>query len=343
MNTCMEPVKFSILDLGYIIEGNTIADTFREMAEFARAAESAGFHRYWLTEHHNTPGVCSSATSLLIGHVAAATRTIRVGSGGIMLPNHPPLMVAEQFGTLATLYPGRIDLGLGRAPGSDELTARALRRDPSGADRFPQEILELQALLEPARANQAVVAIPGAGTQVPLWILGSSLFGAQVAAMLGLPYVFASHIAPDVMTEALRVYRAKFRPSAQLSRPYVMVGASVLIADTEAEAQHLFTSSQQNLTNHLRGVQGDMPPPIDDIDSFWTPEEKAYAATRLRYAAVGAPQAVRKSLESLIAETQADEIMAITVAHDPAARRRSLELLGELAPTLARAEQVAAA
>ena len=274
-------------------------------------------------------GIASAATSVTIGYVAGGTETIRVGAGGIMLPNHSPLVIAEQFGTLATLYPGRIDLGLGRAPGTDQTTLRALRRDPMAAETFPQDVLELQALLGPVQPGQVVRAVPGADTNVPLWILGSSLFGAQLAAMLGLPYAFASHFAPDALIPALQVYRETFRPSEQLDRPYAMVACNVIAADTDAEARRLFTSVQQAFTNMMRGTRGKLRPPIDDIETYWTPPEKAQASRMLARSFVGGPETVRKGLEAFIAETAADELIVAAAIYDHEARVRSYAILAE--------------
>lgn len=323
-------IPFSILDLAPVPEGFTPADALRNTLDLAQHAERWGYRRYWLAEHHNMPGIASAATAVVIAHVAAGTRTIRVGSGGIMLPNHSPLVIAEQFGTLASLHPGRIDLGLGRAPGTDQVTVRALRRDPAAAESFPQDVLELQALLGPAQPGQPVQAVPGTDTNVPLWILGSSLYGAQLAAMLGLPYAFASHFAPDALPEALEVYRATFRPSAQLDRPYVMVGANAIAAESDAEARRLFTSAQQQFTRLVRGTRGRLPPPIDDIEAWWTPVEKRHVARMLRYAFVGSAATIRRGIEAFIAETQADEIMFAAAIHDHAARLRSYEILAEV-------------
>ena len=247
---------FSILDLAVVVQGATPGDALRNTLDLAQHAERWGYHRYWLAEHHNMVGIASAATAVVIGYVAAGTRTIRVGSGGIMLPNHAPMLIAEQFGTLESLYPGRIDLGLGRAPGTDQRTLRALRRRPESADAFPQDVLELQALLGPLQPGQAVQAVPGTGLKVPIWILGSSLFGAELAAVLGLPYAFASHFAPDALLPALQLYRAKFEPSEQQARPHAMVGVHVIAAETDAEAQRLFTSPQQQFANLVRGTRG---------------------------------------------------------------------------------------
>jgi len=317
----------SILDLAFVTEGATPADALHHSLDLARHAEQWGYTRFWLAEHHNMIGIASAATSVAIGYVAGGTKTIRVGAGGIMLPNHSPLVIAEQFGTLESLYPKRIDLGLGRAPGTDQLTLRALRRDYSNADSFPQDVLELQALLGPLQADQYVQAVPGTGTNVPLWILGSSLYGAQLAAALGLPYAFASHFAPDELYRAVELYRANFRPSAQLARPHVMVGANVIVADTDAEAWRLFTSPQQAFTNMLRGARGKLQPPIDDIETYWTPREKAQASRMLTCAFVGSPETVRAGLTKFVADTGADEVIVAAAVYAHAARLRSYELL----------------
>jgi luciferase family oxidoreductase group 1 len=323
----------SILDLAFVPEGATAADALAHSADLARHAERLGYRRFWLAEHHNMVGIASAATSVVIGHVAGATSTIRVGAGGIMLPNHSPLVIAEHFGTLATLYPGRIDLGLGRAPGTDQQTVRALRRNPAAADTFPQDVLELQALLGPVQPGQTVQAVPGAGTNVPLWILGSSLFGAQLAAALGLPYAFASHFAPDALEPALAVYREKFQPSEQLERPYAMVGLNVFAADTDAEARRLFTSAQQSFANMFRGARGKLPAPIDDIESYWTPMEKAQASKMLACSVVGSPDTVRDGVRRLVEETGADELIVAAAIHNHAARLRSYEILAEAVTT----------
>ncbi len=326
----------SVLDLAPIPQGSTPGDALRNTLDLARTAEAHGYVRYWVAEHHNMTGIASAATAVVVGHIAAGTRTIRVGSGGIMLPNHAPLVIAEQFGTLDALHPGRIDLGLGRAPGTDGLTLRALRRSHEAADSFPQDVLELQALLAEAAPGQRIRAVPGAGSNVPLWILGSSLFGAQLAAMLGLPYAFASHFAPQALLPALQVYRERFEPSAQLRRPHAMVGANVIVAETDAEARRLFTSAQQAFTNMFRGTRGQLPPPIDDIESYWSPGEKAQAGGMLARSFVGSPDTVRRGLEAYLAETGADEIMAAAAIYDHAARRRSYELLAGVWQSLRR-------
>ncbi len=325
---------FSILDLAPVPEGRTAGDALRNARDLAQHAERLGYRRYWLAEHHNMIGIASAATSVAIGYVAEGTRTIRVGSGGVMLPNHAPLIIAEQFGTLESLYPGRIDLGVGRAPGTDGRTSRALRRDPAAADSFPQDVVELQALLGPARPGQMVQAVPGTGLQVPIWILGSSLFGAQLAAMLGLPYTFASHFAPDALMQALQVYRTRFEPSEQLERPHAMVGVNVVAADTDAEARRLFTSTQQAFTNMFRGTRGKLQPPIDDIETYWSPPEKAQASSMLACSFVGSAATVRRELQAFLARTQADEVMVASAVFDHAARRRSYEILAEVRDSL---------
>jgi luciferase family oxidoreductase group 1 len=324
-------VPLSILDLAPVVQGASPKEALRNTLDLAQHAERWGYVRYWLAEHHNMAGIASAATSVVIGYVAAGTRTIRVGAGGIMLPNHSPLVIAEQFGTLETLYPGRIDLGLGRAPGTDQRTWRALRRDPMSAERFPQDVLELQALLGPPQPAQVIRAVPGANTNVPLWILGSSLFGAELSALLGLPYAFASHFAPDDLMPALELYRERFEPSHQLARPHAMVGVNVIAADTDEAARRLFTSAQQRTTNMLRGTRGELPPPIDDIETYWSPIEKLHASHRLSCSFVGSQERVRRTLERFIAETGADELMVNAAIFDHAARLRSYELLAQLA------------
>ncbi len=323
--------QLSVLDLVPIRSGSTPREALQGSLALARHAERLGYRRYWVAEHHNMTGIASAATSVVIGYLAGGTSTIRVGAGGIMLPNHSPLQIAEQFGTLASLYPDRIDLGLGRAPGSDQLTMRALRRDPSSADTFPRDVQELQAYLGPVRPGQPVQAVPGGGTEVPLWILGSSTFGAQLAALLGLPYAFASHFAPDALDAALEAYRTGFEPSAQLATPYAMAGLNVVVADTDEEARFLFTTMQQGFANLRRGRPGPYPPPIEDIESFWSPAERAQASHMLTYAVVGSPDTVRAGLERFAAQTHVDELMVVSAIYDPDARLRSYELLAELA------------
>lgn len=319
--------RLSILDLAFVPEGATPAEAIRNTLDLAKHAERLGYHRFWLAEHHNMIGIASAATAVVIGYVAAGTRTIRVGSGGIMLPNHAPLIVAEQFGTLETLYPGRIDLGLGRAPGTDQRTVRALRRSVEIADSFPQDVLELQGYLESARDGQAVQAVPGAGLRVPLWILGSSLFGAQLAARMGLPFAFASHFAPTNLLPALQIYRQDFNPSKQLDRPYAAAGVNVFAADTDAQARRLFTSAQQQFTNLIRGTPGQLPPPIDDVESYWTRPEKSHVAGMLTYSFVGSRESVGRSLKEFIGRTGVDELIVASAIYDHAARLRSYEIL----------------
>lgn len=323
-------VQLSVLDLVPVSEGQTPGDALRNAADLARHAEGLGYQRYWVAEHHNMAGIASAATSVVVGHLAAATKTIRVGAGGIMLPNHSPLVIAEQFGTLESLFPGRIDLGLGRAPGTDQRTAQAMRRDMNASEHFPQDVLELQALLGPLQPGQAIQAVPGTGTNVPLWILGSSLFGAQLAGMLGLPYAFASHFAPDALHQALRVYREKFEPSAQASKPYAMVGVNVILADTDAEARRLFTSIQMKFADMFRGARGLMAAPIDDIEAYWTPAEKFQASRMLACSFVGSRETVASGLREFVAATGVDELMVSSAIFDHEARRKSYEMLAEI-------------
>jgi len=328
-------IPLSILDLCPIPQGATASDALRNSLDLAQHAESWGYNRYWLAEHHNMPGIASAATAVVIGYIAGGTKTIRVGSGGIMLPNHSPLVIAEQFGTLASLYPGRIELGLGRAPGTDMPTARALRRDMvSTADNFPQDVQELISYFEEAAPGQEIRAVPGAGLRVPIWLLGSSLFSAQLAAMLGLPFAFASHFAPADMMEALHLYRSRFKPSRQLDRPYAMVGLNAVVAKTDAEAQRHFTSLQQSFTNLRRGRPGQVPPPIDDIDASWSPAEKASASMTLLVSAVGSPETVERGLLKLIEVTKPDEIIVAAHIYDHGARLRSFELLADVHSSL---------
>ena len=323
-------IPLSVLDLVPVRVGDTPADAFRYTLDLARHADEWGFTRYWMAEHHNMTGIASAATSVVIGYVANGTKRIRVGAGGIMLPNHSPLVIAEQFGTLESLFPGRIDLGLGRAPGTDQVTMRAMRRDPRSAERFPEDVAELQAFFGPVTPGQAVRAVPGAGLNVPLWILGSSLYGAQVAAHFGLPYAFASHFAPDALMQALEVYRQYFRPSAQLQKPHAMVGVNVIVADTDEEARRLFTSLQQRFTNMLRNQRGQMSPPIDDIEQYWTPAEKHQVMQMLSCSFAGSRDTVKRLLDAFIEKTGADELMVSGAIFDHAARLRSYELLGEI-------------
>ncbi|HEX6322291.1 MAG TPA: LLM class flavin-dependent oxidoreductase [Vicinamibacterales bacterium] len=323
-------VPLSVLDLVPVVEGATPRDALRNSLDLARHAERLGYRRYWVAEHHNMPAIASAATSVVIGYLAGGTSTIRVGAGGIMLPNHAPLVIAEQFGTLASLHPGRIDLGLGRAPGTDGKTLRALRRSPEDAAHFPHDVQELQAFFAPVEEGQRIQAVPGGGLDVPLWILGSSTYGAQLAAMLGLPYAFASHFAPDALMQALAIYRARFQPSPQLDRPYVMPTINVIAADTDDEARRQFTTIQQAFANIGRGRPALIKPPIDDIEAFWTPEEKLRAGHMLTYSIVGGPAAVREGLRRFIDATEADELMIAATLHDHAARVRSYEIAAEV-------------
>jgi luciferase family oxidoreductase group 1 len=322
-------IPFSILDLAPITEGSDATRAFANTLDLARHAERLGYHRYWLAEHHNMAGIASAATTVLIGHVAGGTSTIRVGAGGIMLPNHAPLQVAEQFGTLGSLYPGRIDLGLGRAPGTDQAAARALRRYYQNADEFPADVVELLGYFEPAQDGQPVRAVPGAGVDVEAWILGSSLFGAQLAAALGLPYAFASHFAPDALEDALVLYRRDFRPSARLAQPHAMLALNVVAADSDADARRLFTTQQQSFVNLRRGRPGLVPPPLasgEDIDAFCTPAEKAGVDRALACAVVGAPDTVRAGIAAFVGRHRPDELLLTANIFDHAARVRSFEL-----------------
>jgi luciferase family oxidoreductase group 1 len=324
-------VPLSVLDLAPIVAGATAADAFANTLDLARHAERLGYRRYWLAEHHNMPGIASAATAVVIGFVAGGTSTIRVGAGGVMLPNHSPLVVAEQFGTLESLYPGRIDLGLGRAPGTDANTARALRRHGDlDADSFPDDVMELQTYFRAVAPGQLIRAVPGAGLNVPIWLLGSSLFSAQLAAALGLPFAFASHFAPDLLMQALDIYRAQFKPSDSLSHPYTMAGVAVFAAETDAEARRLFTSLQQQFVNLRRGRPGPVPPPVDSMDGLWTPAERAGVDHSFAYAIAGSPQTVGRGLERFVAQTGADELMVTAQIYDHAARVRSYEIVADV-------------
>jgi luciferase family oxidoreductase group 1 len=325
------PIPCSILDLVPVTEGSDARRAFVNMIELARRAERLGYRRYWLAEHHNMPGIASAATAVLIGHVAGATTTIRVGAGGIMLPNHAPLQVAEQFGTLASLYPGRIDLGLGRAPGTDQAATRALRRYYQSAEEFPNDVIELLQLFEPVQPGQLVRAVPGAGVEVEVWILGSSLFGAQLAAALGLPYAFASHFAPDMLEQALAVYRERFRPSLRLARPHAMLALNVVVADSEREARRLFTSQQLGFINLRRGRPGLVQPPVDDITTVSTAEERAGVDRALACAVVGTPAMVEQGVKEFVSRYRPDELMITANVFDHAARLRSFELAAGVA------------
>ncbi|HXD37956.1 MAG TPA: LLM class flavin-dependent oxidoreductase [Rhodanobacter sp.] len=328
-------IPFSILDLAPITEGSDAGQAFRNTLDLARLGERLGYRRYWLAEHHNMPGIASAATAVLIGHVAGGTSTIRVGAGGIMLPNHAPLQVAEAFGTLASLHPGRIDLGLGRAPGTDQATARALRRYFDSAEAFPQDVLELLGYFEPAQAGQPVRAVPGAGIEVPVWLLGSSLFSARLSAQLGLPFAFASHFAPDAMDEALALYRRDFTPSARLQQPFAMLGINVVAADSDAEARRLFTTQQQSFIKLRRGRPGLIPPPIDDIETYWTSPEKLMVERALACAVVGDAATVKDGIAAFIARHRPDELMLTANIFEHAARRHSFEMAAAARDALA--------
>ena len=321
----------SILELVRVTQETDARGALDNARDLAAHAESWGYRRIWVAEHHNMPGIASAATSVVLAHLAAGTTTIRVGAGGIMLPNHAPYVIAEQFGTLARLFPGRIDLGLGRAPGTDQITLHALRRPPEAAETFPQDVLELQAFLAPAAPGQRIQAVPAAGTEVPLWILGSSHFGAMLAAELGLPYSFASHFAPDLLIPALEIYRSRFKPSEQLDRPYAMVGVNIIAADSDAAARRLATTQQMSFANIFRGARGLSQPPIDDIESYWSPTEKAQAQRMLARSIIGSPETVRAGIEALVAETGADELIVVSDVYEHPARLRSFELIAEAA------------
>ncbi len=331
-------VPFSVLDLAPIVQGGTAAEAFERARDLARQAERLGFRRYWLAEHHNMAGIASAATAVVIGHVAAGTATIRVGSGGVMLPNHAPLVIAEQFGTLASLFPGRIDLGLGRAPGTDQLTMRALRRGRNhSVDTFPDDVMELLAYFQAAGPEQAVQAVPGAGLEVPVWLLGSSLYSAQLAAALSLPFAFASHFAPELLGDALRVYREEFRPTPQRPRPHAMACIGVFAADTDAEAARLFTSQEQSFMNLRRGRPGPLPPPVDLMAGLWTEAERTMVNQAFREAVVGAPDTVARGLAAFLERTRVDELMVTAAIFDRTARVRSFELVAEVRDQLGRA------
>lgn len=324
-------IPLSVLDLAPVPAGEDAAHALRNSLDLAQHAERWGFKRYWIAEHHNMPGIASAATAVVIGYVAAGTSTIRVGAGGVMLPNHAPLVVAEQFGTLESLYPGRIDLGLGRAPGTDQLTVRALRRDAAGAETFPSDVVELLYYFGADTGQQAVRAIPGAGLNVPVWLLGSSLFSAELAAALGLPFAFASHFAPQYLHQALQAYRTRFRPSEFLERPYVMVCLNVVAAETDAEAAFLFTSVQQAFVNLRRGRAGQLPPPVHDFGASVSVQERRGLEAALGEAVVGARETVQAGIERFMAQTAADELMITAQIFDHAARLRSYEIVAKLA------------
>lgn len=331
-------ILLSVLDLSPIVQGSDAAQSLRNTLDLARHAERLGYRRYWVAEHHNMPGIASAATAVVIGHVAGGTSTIRVGAGGIMLPNHAPLMVAEAFGTLASLYPGRIDLGIGRAPGTDQTTSRALRRTLAGdIDAFPQDVLELMHYFQPVQPGQAVRAVPGSGLDVPIWILGSSLYGAQLAAALGLPYAFASHFAPAEMMEAIALYRARFRPSAQLDKPYVMLGLNIHAAATDAEAKLMFSSHQQAMLNNRLGRPGQLPPPVANFGDTLDAQARLIVEQGLNASVVGSPETVKRGLAEFIGRTQADEIMVNGQIFDHTARLRSFEIAAQIHRELGKA------
>jgi luciferase family oxidoreductase group 1 len=325
-------IAYSLLDLSPVPQGANPARALANTLDLARHAERWGYTRYWLAEHHNMTGIASAATSVVIGHVAQGTKTIRVGAGGIMLPNHSPLVIAEQFGTLDALYPGRIDLGVGRAPGSDQITAQALRRHlDESVDDFPRNVVELLRYFEPSEPGQAVRAVPGEGSRVPVWILGSSLFGAQLAAMLGLPYAFASHFAPELLMEAIEIYRARFRPSSYLNKPHVMAGISMFGAATDREAEYLATSQQQAFANLRRGQPGPLPPPVEDIDAVLSPMEKALVDRSLSCRVVGSPETLRRGFAEFVARTGVDEVMITGNIFDHKKRLESFEIAAQVA------------
>jgi len=330
MKTLSE-IPFSVLDLSPIRQGGNAAESFRNTLDLAQRAERWGFRRYWVAEHHSLPGIASAATAVVIGHVAAGTSRIRVGSGGIMLPNHAPLVIAEQFGTLESLFPGRIDLGLGRAPGGDGRTARALRRHlGNSGDTFPQDLEELRGYFRRGGPGNGVHAVPGEGLTVPIWLLGSSDFSAILAAELGLPFAFASHFAPEFLHEALALYRHHFEPSETLAKPHAMVAVNAFAADSDAEAPRIFTSAQQQFLNLIRGTPGLLPPPVDSMDEFWTPPERAMVERKLACSAIGTPEVVRRKLEAIAASTEADELIVAGQIFDHAARLRSFEIVAGL-------------
>lgn len=320
---------YSLLELASVREGDSVGTTLKNSVAYAQHAEKLGFKRFWLAEHHNMEGISSSATSVLIGHIAGKTQTIRIGSGGVMLPNHPPLVIAEQFGTLESLYPGRIDLGLGRAPGTDPITARALRRDGLGAEQFPEDVARLQSLLGPLKPGQAVKAIPGAGTNVPVWLLGSSLYSAQLAAMRGLPYAFAGHFAPRLYREALKVYRDNFQPSEQLQQPYTILAVPAVPADTMEEAKYLATTSYQRILALFKGQPLWMKAPVESMDGLWNTGEQAAVKDFLALQLLGDATAIRNQLNELLASVTVDEVMFTVDIHDPEKRRHALDILKE--------------
>ncbi|MDI9246343.1 LLM class flavin-dependent oxidoreductase [Marinobacter sp. CHS3-4] len=320
-------IPFSLLELASVREGDSVGQTLANSVAYAQHGERLGFNRFWLAEHHNMEGISSSATSVLVGHIAGATKTLRVGSGGIMLPNHPPLVVAEQFGTLESLYPGRIDLGLGRAPGTDPVTSRALRREHLGAEQFPEDVAKLQRLLGPLQPGQQIKAIPGAGTQVPIWLLGSSLFSAQLAAQRGLPYAFAGHFAPRLYREALQVYRSQFQPSETLKQPYAMLAVPAIPAETDEEAQFLATTSYQRILALFRGQPLWMRPPVTSMKGLWNAGEQAGVKDFLALQLLGSATSIQQQLEQLLSGVEVDELMFTIDLYDPEKRRRALDIL----------------
>ncbi|MBN8911952.1 MAG: LLM class flavin-dependent oxidoreductase, partial [Rhizobiales bacterium] len=324
--------------LAPVPQGATAGQALRNTIDLAQHAEALGYHRYWLAEHHNMPGIASAATAVVIAHVATATSRMRVGAGGIMLPNHAPLVIAEQFGTLAALHPGRIDLGLGRAPGTDMRTAQALRRNlDSAANKFPQDVVELMQLMGPVSPEQKVIAIPGAGSNVPVWLLGSSHYSAHLAGMLGLPFAFASHFAPDMLLTALEIYRDRFEPSQYLDKPHAMVGVMGAAADTDAEADYLFTSMQQSFVRLRRGTPGAFPAPVDDMDPHWSENERINVEHTLQYAVVGGPEKIKRRIADFLSITKADELIVSMPIHDMEARLHSVRLFARAQQALAEA------
>ena len=334
-------VPLSVLDLAPVPQGADAAQAFKSSLDLAQHAEKWGYQRYWMAEHHNMTGIASAATSVLLGYIAGGTKTIRVGSGGVMLPNHSPLVIAEQFGTLATLYPNRVDLGLGRAPGTDQRTMIALRRHLSGeVDNFPKDVQELQLYFGEVQPQQAVQAVPGQGLHVPIWLLGSSLYSAQLAAALGLPFAFASHFAPDMLYQALAIYRSKFQPSAQFEKPYAMVCINAIGADTDEEARRMFTSNQQQFINLRRGMPGKLPAPVDNIESLWSASERFGVDNALRMSVVGNKDTLRQGLQSILRETQADELMINGQNFDHQARLHSFEIVAGLQDDLVKEQRI---
>ena len=334
-------VPLSVLDLAPVPQGADAAQAFKSSLDLAQHAEKWGYQRYWMAEHHNMTGIASAATSMLLGYIAGGTKTIRVGSGGVMLPNHSPLVIAEQFGTLATLYPNRVDLGLGRAPGTDQRTMIALRRHLSGeVDNFPKDVQELQLYFGEVQPQQAVQAVPGQGLHVPIWLLGSSLYSAQLAAALGLPFAFASHFAPDMLYQALAIYRSKFQPSAQFEKPYAMVCINAIGADTDEEARRMFTSNQQQFINLRRGMPGKLPAPVDNIESLWSASERFGVDNALRMSVVGNKDTLRQGLQSILRETQADELMINGQIFDHQARLHSFEIVAGLQDDLVKEQRI---